>query len=280
MGSCSAGRLQNVVVMKKNTFEKILVSENSQVLTVTLNRPDLRNAMDPQMIQELTVAFTGFAKRKDIRAVVLKGAGQVFCAGADLNWMKSMAKFTKPQNKKDSEKLFNMFQAIASCPHPVISEVHGAVYAGGLGLIAASDIVVADKGTKFCFSEVKLGLVPAVISHFVLQKTTLGAANPWMLTGKVFGTVEAQSLDLVHFSTDSVSASTNDLLTQLLESGPEAVRETKKLLKALQTASPAQAKTKTTSVIAERRVSAEGQEGLQSFLNKRPPSYRKTWSGS
>lgn len=254
----------------------VKLEEKNQIVEVTLNRPDVRNAFNPEMIQELKEIFTQFNQRKDLRLIILKGEGSVFCAGADLNWMKSMISYSIQENQTDAEKLFLMFEAIQNCIHPIITLVQGAAMGGALGLLAASDVVIATEPTQFAFSEVKLGIAPAVISSFVLNKLEPRKVNAYMISGKAFDGATARDMGLVHEVVSEKDLSTKLLEWQkpFLEAAPEAVRETKKLVSHLKSQSwPEQRKT-TTSLIAERRVSAEGQEGLKSFLEKRKPSWR------
>lgn len=260
-------------------MKNIRMHDFEGVAEVILARPDLRNAFNPEMIAEITAVFKALAKRKDLRAVVLRGEGKSFCAGADLGWMKEMVKYSLAKNKKDSEKLYEMFAAIDACPLPVIGLVQGAAFGGALGLIACCDIVIAEEQTQFCFSEVKLGLVPAVISHFVLKKTSLGLVSPLMLLGRVFSCAEAERAGLVHsvVGLADLELTKNALLNQFGEVGPEAVRETKKLIHKLHGLTPPKSKAETTKVIAARRVSAEGQEGLQSFFDKKTPLWKTQW---
>lgn len=254
----------------------VVVAEMNQVAYVKLNRPDVRNAFNPEMIAEITQTFHDLNARKDLRAVVLQGEGKSFCAGADLNWMREMVNFSFIQNREDSLKLFNMFEAIAKCTLPVVGMVHGAAFGGALGLIAACDEVIAEEGTQFCFSEVKLGIAPAVISSFVQCKTVPGKVRPLMLSAVVFNAHTAQQAGLV---TEVVAAgeghnAIQKVIHNYLQCGPEAVRETKKLLNDIGNMTWEQQRDRTTNLIAERRASAEGQEGLKSFLEKREPSWR------
>lgn len=254
----------------------VVVTEMNQVAYVKLNRPEMRNAFNPEMIAELTKAFQDLQARRDLRAVVLQGEGKSFCAGADLNWMKEMVNFSFSQNREDSMKLFYMFESIANCMLPIIGQVHGAAFGGALGLLAVCDEVIAEEGTQFCFSEVKLGIVPAVISSFVNRKAVPGKVRPLMLSGVVFNPHIAQQAGLV---TEVVPAgeghtAVQKVLHNYLQCGPEAVRETKKLLNDLPFMTWGQQRDNTTTLIAERRASDEGQEGLKSFLEKREPSWR------
>lgn len=245
-------------------------SQDSSLKIVELNKPELKNAFNPEMISEITESFKQLSQDKSVRAVILKGAGTAFCAGADLNWMKSMVDFSFEQNIKDSEKLWEMFEAIAFCEAPVIGLVHGAAFGGALGLIAACDYVIADEATKYCFSEVRLGLSPAVISSFILRKCADAHVRPYMLNAEVFDSVAAQRMGLVH-----IIKNTTDGLTEARKFsalGAEATRETKKLLNNIEKSksekSWAEQKKLTTTVISERRMSKEGQERLKGFLNK------------
>ncbi|WP_415064301.1 enoyl-CoA hydratase-related protein [Bdellovibrio sp.] len=254
----------------------VVVTEMNQVAYVKLHRPEVRNAFNPEMIAEITKTFVELESRNDLHAVVLQGEGKVFCAGGDLNWMKEMVNFSFDQNIEDSLKLFAMFEAIAQCSLPVIGLVHGAAFGGALGLIAACDEVVAEEGTQFCFSEVKLGIAPAVISAFVNRKAVPGKVRPLMLSAAVFNAHTAQQVGLV---TEVVPAGEGHTVLQKVlhnysQCGPEAVRETKKLLNSLNSMTWDQQKKATAKVIAERRASPEGQEGLKSFLEKREPTWR------
>lgn len=261
----------------KDIYSTIKVQTSGRVVAVSLNRPQVRNAFDPQMIRELTVAFTGINARRDLAVVVLRGEGESFCAGADLNYMKSQAEFTLEENEADAVKLHEMFWTLRACPHPVIGRFHGHVFGGGLGLAAICDIATAVSETHFCFSEVKLGLVPAVISPFVLERMEASQARRYMLTGEMFGGLEALAASLVHFvgNENDVDNFVQKTTLALEHNGPESVRATKGLLRAISELPDwGRRRELTTKVIAERRVSAEGQEGLRGFLEKRAPSWR------
>lgn len=261
-------------------YKQLSVKKENSVALVTLDRPDVRNAFNPEMIVEITKAFKDIQKDKSVRAVVLSGYGSHFCAGADLDWMKSMAKYTLAQNQKDAEKLYAMFSAIRDCDAPVIGKIHGAAFGGALGLISVCDVVLAESKTLFCFSEVKLGLAPAVISGFVSKKMRNSDLHRYFLTGSVFHADEAKSSGLIHIVVESPQlldqATEAFLENEVLAAGPIATRETKKLLRVLES-HPTEAKLKatTTKLIAKLRVSPEGQEGLKSFLEKRSPAWRK-----
>lgn len=253
-------------------MKHIKVEDKNHVRTIELNRPERRNAFHPGMIDELTSVFRD---SEGLRAVVLRGAGDSFCSGGDLEWMKSMAGYTYEENKKDSLALFDMFQAASSISCPLLGRVHGHAFGGALGLIAVCDIVVAEAGTQFCFSEVRWGLAPAVISPFVVAKMAPHKAREWMLTAKVFSAAEAADAGLVHFvgSTEQIDESLSKTLHKISQAGPEAVRATKQLLHFLSENAESAYRTEAARVIAERRVSAEGQKGLQAFFAKTKPDW-------
>lgn len=258
-------------------MQKVLIEEHQHHIHVQLNRPEVRNAFHPEMIFELTKAFKSFSKHKQLRAVILSGQGPSFCAGADLEWMKSMAKYNRAQNKKDAEKLFEMFSAMKDLAVPLIGKVHGHAMGGALGMLAVCDLVAAEEKTEFCFSEVKLGLSPAVISAFVKNKVSFSQMSRWFLTGEVFNSLQAKEMGLIQevCTQSTLDSQIEKWLKSLLANGPVAVRETKKLLrKVALEKSEAKLKKPTTDLIAQLRVGEEGQEGLQSFLQKRSPSWR------
>lgn len=252
------------------------LSIQSGIAKVLMSRPEVRNAFSPEMIQELKSVFAQIQKDHSVRVVHFTGSGKVFCAGADLNYMKEIVKYGFAQNKQDAKALAEMFETIYSCDVPVVAEVRGAAFGGALGLIAVCDLVVADVETQYCFSEVKLGIAPAVISDFVLRKVSKGLVQNWMLSGQVFDSKTAERLGLVHrvVSESEMAATVEACLESYFAAAPMAVRETKKLLRDIQVGTP-QALEMTTDLIASRRASPEGQEGLGSFLEKRQPSWRK-----
>lgn len=256
-------------------MSQVLVLESSNVVYVQLNRPDVRNAFNPKMIEELTQLFTEFSQRKDLRAIILSGAGQVFCSGADLQWMRDMVDFDLSQNKEDALKLQAMFQSISECQLPVIGHVHGAAMGGALGLIACCDYVVAVDTTQFCFSEVKLGLAPAIIAPFILRKVNHGIVAPRMIFGTVFNAEDAKIMGLIHdiCVESKIHEYIEQMIASIKNSGPEAVCSTKKLLRTIPLLNEDQKKEYTSDLISERRVSLEGQDGLRSFLGKSKPSW-------
>lgn len=245
----------------------------SNVLWFTLARPDVRNAFNDEMIAEMTEAFQEINKNSQVRAVVIQGAGESFCAGGDLNWMKSMVDYDHSENIKDSEKLYEMYEALQQVQVPVLCKVHGHAMGGALGLIAASDIVFAEEDTQFCFSEVRLGLAPAVISAFVKTKILPRDMYRYFLTAEVFDSADAFDMGLIHGygSIDEVDAYIARTAKKITDNGPIAVRATKRLISELSRTDDL--KKTTTEVIANLRVGDEGQEGLKAFFEKRKPSW-------
>jgi methylglutaconyl-CoA hydratase len=241
------------------------VERDGPWLRITLARPERRNAFDAALIAELTEAFADVG---DARAVVLAGDGESFCAGADVEWMRSSADLSFDENLADALRLRRMLEAIDSCPAPVVARVQGHALGGGAGLVCCADIVIAEDDAQFAFSEVKLGIVPAVISPFALAKIGAGPARRYFLTGERFDAWTALWMGLVQEVTIDLDRAVADVLEQLASAGPEAARAAKELARAPLSADD------TARRIAERRTSDEGQEGLRAFLEKRAPSWR------
>lgn len=252
------------------------IDATGPIARVTLNRPDVRNAFNEGLIAELTAAFTTLGQRPDLRAIVLAAEGKAFCAGADLNWMKAMAGYSWEENHADATRLADMLWAIYSCPLPVIARVQGDVYAGGVGLVACADIVVAVDTAGFCLSEAKLGLLPATIGPYVVKALGEQASRRYFITAERFSAAEAHRLGLVHevVAADALDAKVSEITTALAANGPAAVRACKQLVKdvASREITPA-LRDDTARRIADIRASAEGREGVQSFLNKAKPSW-------
>jgi methylglutaconyl-CoA hydratase len=241
------------------------VERDGAVLRVTMARPERRNAFDAALIAELTDAFADVG---DARAVVLAGDGPSFSAGADVEWMRSSVDLSYDDNVADALRLRAMLDAIDGCPAPVVARVQGHALGGGCGLVACADIAVAAPDASFAFSEVKLGIVPAVISPFALAKIGPGAARRWFVTGERFTAETALRIGLVHEVADDLDAAVDSVLGELLTAGPDATRAAKQLARAPQPAD------ETARLIAAHRTSAEGQEGLRAFLEKRPAAWR------
>ncbi len=247
-----------------SAMNALRVERDGHVLRVTLARPERRNAFDAQLIAELAEAFSDVG---DARGVVLSGDGPSFCAGADVDWQRSSIDLSYDENVEDATRLLRMLETIDSCPAPVVCLVHGYALGGGCGLVACADIAVAHPEAVFGFTETRLGIIPAVISPFVLPKIG-SAARRYFLTGERFGAEVALRLGLVHEVSDDPDGAVSDIVQAVLAGGPEAVREAKRL------ARERPSEPETVQIAAARRTSDEGQEGLRAFLDKRQPSWR------
>ena len=249
-------------------------TQTGAVLTLTLNRPDVRNAFNDEVIAELTAAFQDAASRAEVRAVVLAATGPAFCAGADLNWMRRMADYSRDENLADAAALAEMLRAIYECPKPTVARIQGDVYAGGMGLVAACDMAVSVDTANFCLSEVKLGLFPATISPYVIRAMGARAAHRYFLTAERFDTKEAHRIGFVHevVSAEQLDAKVAELTSALASASPNAVRSCKNLLQDVAGRDiDAPLIARTVEGIADIRSSREGREGVQSFLQKRKP---------
>lgn len=257
--------------------ETILVDIDQQVGIVTLNRPDKHNAFDDVLIQELTRILRELEANPSVRVVVLSGMGKSFSAGADLNWMKRISEYSQEQNFTDAMALAELMRTLHGLQKPTIARVHGAAYGGGVGLVACCDIAVASASASFALSEVRIGLIPAVISPYVMAAMGERAARRYFLTGERFDAAEAYRIGLVHDHTvddDSMDRTINMIVEALLSAGPDSQREAKGLIDAVASRplSPALIED-TAQRIARVRVSPEGQEGLGAFLAKRKPGW-------
>lgn len=256
------------------------VEHDGPFAQVTLSRPEVRNAFNAELIEALRAAFESLADEpaEALRGVVLAGEGRTFCAGADVEWMRAVIGLSIEDNERDAAAMQAMFEAIDACPAPVVARVQGAALGGGMALCAVADIVVATAGTTFGFTETKLGIVPAVISTFVLPKIGETHARALFTTGDRFGADRALRIGLVHEvadDEDSLDVHLMGILEELEGAGPTAVREAKALARAVRLLGMEAAHRRAPGVIARQRTSAEGQEGLRAFLEKRPPSWRR-----
>jgi methylglutaconyl-CoA hydratase len=258
------------------TFRTIEVALLNAVAIVTLNRPEVHNAFDETLIAELTEALRVLAADRDVRVVVLIGAGPSFCAGADLNWMKRMAAFSPAQNLADAKALARMLSTLNEMPQPTIARVHGAAFGGGVGIVACCDIAVAAHDATFALSEAKLGLIPAAISPYVIEAIGARAARRYFLTAERFPAAEAYRLGLLHDITPPVEldARVNELLGFLVTAGPKAQAEAKALIRAV-AHRPINAAViaDTARRIARLRATPEAKEGVAAFLGKRRASW-------
>ena len=262
-------------------FRRLRVADEGAVRRVALARPEVRNAFDDELIAELTRAFEAAAENPATRVVVLRGEGPSFCAGADVAWMRKAGGYGRAENLADAERMARMLRAIDACPRPVVVLAHGHAIGGGVGLVAAADIALAAEGTVFSLAEVKLGILPAVISPYVLRAIGPRQARDLFLTGERFDAREALRIGLVHgvVPVGELEAAADRKIAALLSSGPQAVEAAKKLIARVPGMSPDEAMAVTVETIAERRASAEAREGLSAFLEKRPPRWAVTPKG-
>jgi enoyl-CoA hydratase/carnithine racemase len=237
------------------------IERDGHVLHVTIAKPERRNAFDAELIRELTGAFSDVG---DARAVVLTGQGESFCAGADIEWQRSSIELSYEENVEDALRLYEMLLAVDACPAPVVAWIQGYCLGGGCGLAACADVAITDEGATFGFSEVKLGIIPAVISPFVLAKIGPGAARRYVLTGERFGPEVAVRIGLV----SEIGANADHVVVELISSGPEAVREAKRLVRS----DPGDGRA-LAELAARMRTSDEGQAGLRAFLERRKPGW-------
>ncbi|MDI9331326.1 MAG: enoyl-CoA hydratase/isomerase family protein [Alphaproteobacteria bacterium] len=258
-------------------MEHLKLQTRDGIGTLTLARPDVRNAFNETLIGEIREGFEQLAADTAVRCIVLAAEGKAFCAGADLNWMRRMADYSREQNLQDAGELARMLATIDQCPKPTIARVQGDVYAGGMGLVATCDMAVSWVGAGYCLSEVKLGLIPATISPYVIRAMGARASQRYFLTAERFDATEALRLGLVHEVVDSEAALDECVAAMcqaLVQASPNALRECKQLLRDLMGSKIDQALIqRTVAGIADIRASAEGKEGVQSFLQKRKPRW-------
>jgi methylglutaconyl-CoA hydratase len=242
---------------------------------LTLNRPDVRNALNDDVIAELAAWASAIQTERSVRVAVIAGAGGVFSSGADVSWMAKAIDFTREENVQNARALSEMFASLDRLPIPLIGRVHGAALGGGVGLAAVCDVVVAEENAVFGFTEVKLGILPAVISPFAIAKIGRSAARELFLSGARFTAARAREIGLVHrvVPADGLDAAVDDCVREFLSAGPEAVAASKFLIAQVAGLSIDEARPLTARAIAERRVSPEGQEGLRAFLEKRAPKW-------
>ncbi|HEU5102707.1 MAG TPA: enoyl-CoA hydratase-related protein [Roseiflexaceae bacterium] len=254
-------------------YTSIELSRAGRIATVTLARPDVHNAFDATMIGELRDCFTALASDGSVRVVVLTGAGGSFCAGADLRWMAESLEWTRDQNLADAENLAAMFEAAWALPKPLLGRINGVALGGGAGLVACCDIAVASEAARFGFSEVKLGLIPAVIAQYVVPKIGVSQARALFVSGERFSAERAFEIGLVHAVTgsDGLDATVQALTARLLSSGPSAAGAAKRLVDAIWELERDVARRYVVEAIAEARAGEEGQQGVRAFLEKRKP---------
>jgi methylglutaconyl-CoA hydratase len=256
-------------------YQTILVRQDGPVVQLALNRPEVRNAFNAEMVAELT-DWARAIRSGEQRAAVLSGAGPTFCAGADLGWMAQSLGYTQDENARDAERLAAMFEALDRVPVPLIARIQGAALGGGAGLAAVCDIAVAEAPAVFGFTEVKLGIIPAVISPYVLGKIGRAAARQLFLTGERFTAERALAIGLVQIvaAPGALDDEVQRVVSELLTAGPQAAAAAKQLIRDVAGRNPQDVMPTTAEAIAARRVSAEGQEGMRAFLEKRRPAWQ------
>lgn len=255
--------------------EVVRLTVSSGVARVTLCRPEVRNAFNADVIEQLHAVFTRIRIADDVRAIVLAGEGSVFCGGADINWMRASLDLTLDDNVADAQRMSDMFRAIDNCPKPVIGRVQGAALGGGAGLAAVCDIVISADDAIYGFTEVKLGIIPAVISPFVLDKIGASHARALFLTGERFGAERARQIGLIHevVPASALDAAVDARLGELHSAGPQAVAAAKLLVRRVLDNAYDDTRAITSQAIARQRTSAEGQEGLRAFLERRKAKF-------
>jgi len=258
-------------------YETIEISKDNDIVTVSLNRPDMHNAMNELLMKELTQCFKELSNNDSVRAIVLTGKGKSFCAGADLNWMKSMVSYSKEENIKDSRLLLDLYEAIYMCSKPVIGRINGHAFGGGIGLIAVCDITITIPDRKFAFSETNLGIIPSVISTYIAPRMKKADMRRFFITAERFDSETACNIGLIDYvvSPEELEEKINECITLVRSSGPLAVKEVKNLIDNLSKMDNKDYKEFTVEKISELRISKEGQEGINSFLEKRKPSWRE-----
>jgi methylglutaconyl-CoA hydratase len=258
-----------------NTLQ--LIRPSAHVAEVWLNRPDVRNAFNDEVIAELTQTFQQLAAQPELRVVLLSGRGKAFCAGADLNWMRAMADYSWEQNRADAQRLADMLWTLDQCPVPVVGRVQGDCYAGGMGLASICDVLVASSNVTFCLSEARLGLLPATISPYVIRAMGAQAARRYFTTAERLSAAQAHAMGLVHelCEPEALDAKVAEIVATLVANGPAAVKACKQLVRDVAGQDITEAlRAETARRIADIRASDEGKEGLQSFLIKRSPNWQ------
>ncbi len=258
-------------------YTTVKYEKRDSVGYINFNRPEIHNAFNSTVIDEMAHLFSALQKDDDLRLVVLTGEGKSFCAGADLNWMRSVIDQSFEENLNESNRLADLFYQIYTFRRPVIGRINGAAIGGGTGFVAVCDIAIAARRAKFSFSEVKIGVVPACIGPYVIRKMGEGKARELFITGERMGADRAHEVGLVNkvVDDDKLDEEVNSLIEFILSSGPEAVAMAKKLVSEVPNMSPDEFKPYTAEMIARLRVSDEGQEGMDAFLNKRAPKWVK-----
>jgi methylglutaconyl-CoA hydratase len=258
-------------------YTTLVITKKDDITTVALNRPEVHNAMNETLMNELTHCFQHLSIDDSVTAVILTGNGKSFCAGADLTWMKKMVTYSMEENKTDSRLLLDMYETIHSLSKPLIGRINGSAFGGGIGLLAVCDIAIAAPETLFAFSEVRLGIIPAVISTFIAPRMTPATMRRLFITGERFDAVAAQRYGLIDLvvPAEKLDETVQSCIEQVRSSGPAAIQEIKHLIYQLQKMDIKDYKEHTVEKISELRVSDEGQEGIKAFLEKRKPRWKR-----
>ena len=256
---------------------RIALERRGDLLEIRLDRPEVRNAFDDVLIAELQVALDDAAGDPTLRCLLLAGAGPTFCAGADLAWMRRAADFGAEENARDARRMACLFATLDAFPAPTVARVQGVALGGGVGLVSCVDVAIADQDARFGFTEVRLGIIPAVISAFVLRRISPGVARRYFVTGEIFDGRRAAELGLVSEAVpaEALERRTAEIVSQILSVGPRAARESKRLVGVVAGASFPEILEETARWIAELRGSEEAREGMAAFLEKRPPAWRE-----
>ena len=256
-------------------YETLKLHREKDLVTVSLNRPEVHNAMNEKLMKELTNCFKDLKNDKSTRIIIITGNGKSFCAGADLNWMKSMTKYSKEDNIKDSRLLLELYETIYNCPKPVIAKINGHAFGGGVGLIAVCDIIFALPELKIGFSETKLGIIPSVISTYIVKRIGISNMRRLFITGERFTSEYAKKIGLIDYiiTEEEIDFEIKKYIKLLYSSGPKSIDEIKKLIKEYEQMDIEDYKKFTVEKISELRVSDEGQEGIKAFLEKRKPKW-------
>jgi methylglutaconyl-CoA hydratase len=257
------------------SYETIEIQKKKDITTIILNRPEVHNAMNEKLMIELTSCFKKLNKDNQTRIIILKGKGKSFSAGADLNWMKSMVEYSKDENIKDSKLLSELYETIYNSPKPIIGHINGHAFGGGVGLIAVCDITIAPPDKKFAFSEVKLGIIPSVISTYIVKRIGISNMRRLFLTGERFNSQYAKQIGLIDYviPEEEIDAEIQKNIDKLKTSNSNAINEIKKLIKKYNDLDIESYKDHTVQKISELRISDDGQEGIKAFLEKRKPKW-------
>lgn len=257
-------------------YKNLLLNFNNSVATITLNRPEVRNALNSAFVEELYSVFDELNHDANVRCIVITGSGKTFCAGADLNWLGEINEYTYSQNYDESKRLIELLYLIHNHSKPVIAKVNGSAVGGGVGLMLVSDIIISDEDAIFGLSEVSIGIVPAAIIPFMLDRIGETKAREYLITGERINAQTAKEIGLINYTynRDKIHVETERIINLILNNGPSAVKTVKEMINVLKYASESQTIDYIAEIIAKLRMGTEGQEGIKSFLEKRAPNWR------